>query len=196
MRLLGGSPHREDDGGSGDPRASTLPLHPAAYHNSCTSFSRSARESPGWFCRGNDDVLPCPSSGDPRFARMTEERATLARPRYRRTPLRTTTLARHSEPAPAGEESPGWFHQGNDNGSENIARHSCALHGNPPPMVCTGSDNALLCPSAGDPRFARMTEKIHGSPASTFPHPQRVSCKGAMFKISYFSIHKKDINGC
>ena len=108
----------------------------------------------------------------------------------------STNSARHSEPAPAGEESPGWFHQGNDNGSENIARHSCALHGNPPPMVCTGSDNALLCPSAGDPRFARMTEKIHGSPASTFPHPQRVSCKGAMFKISYFSIHKKDINGC
>ena len=33
-----------------------------------------------------------------------------------------------------------------------------ALRAGIPPMVCTGSDNALLCPSAGDPRFARMTE--------------------------------------
>ena len=45
------------------------------------SFSRSARESPGWFHQGNDSVLPGPCVGDPRFARMTEERATLARPR-------------------------------------------------------------------------------------------------------------------
>ena len=45
------------------------------------SFSRSARESPGWLRNGSDVVLPCASSGDPRFARMTEEAATLPRPR-------------------------------------------------------------------------------------------------------------------
>ena len=28
------------------------------------SFSRSARESPGWFCHGDDGVLLCPSVGD------------------------------------------------------------------------------------------------------------------------------------
>ena len=44
------------------------------------SFSRSARESHGWLRRGNDNVLLCASIGDPRFARMTEERATLPRP--------------------------------------------------------------------------------------------------------------------
>ena len=31
-------------------------------------------------CTGSDNVLPCPSSGDPRFARMTEEAAILPRP--------------------------------------------------------------------------------------------------------------------
>ena len=30
------------------------------YSKTLLSFSRSARESPGWFCRGNDDVLLCP----------------------------------------------------------------------------------------------------------------------------------------
>ena len=44
------------------------------------SFSRSARESHRWFHQGSDDVLPCPCVGDPRFARMTVERATLPRP--------------------------------------------------------------------------------------------------------------------
>ena len=44
------------------------------------SFSRSARESPKWFHHGNDSVLPCPCVGDPRYARMTEEKATLTRP--------------------------------------------------------------------------------------------------------------------
>ena len=45
------------------------------------SFSRSARESPKWFLQGNDNVLPRPSAGDPRFARMTEEGVTITRPR-------------------------------------------------------------------------------------------------------------------
>ena len=45
------------------------------------SFSRSARESPKWFLQGNDNVLPRPSAGDPRFARMTEEGMLLPRPR-------------------------------------------------------------------------------------------------------------------
>ena len=44
------------------------------------SFSRSARESPGWFHHGNDSILLRPSTGDPRFARMTVETATLPRP--------------------------------------------------------------------------------------------------------------------
>ena len=51
------------------------------------SFSRSARESPKWFHRGNDDVLRCPSLGDPRFARMTEKDTTLTRPRIVALPL-------------------------------------------------------------------------------------------------------------
>ena len=45
------------------------------------SFSRSARESPCWFLHGSALVPPRPPGGDPRFARMTEERATLPRPR-------------------------------------------------------------------------------------------------------------------
>ena len=45
------------------------------------SFSRSARESPGWLRESNDNVLRCPCLGDPRFARMTVERETLPRPR-------------------------------------------------------------------------------------------------------------------
>ena len=44
------------------------------------SFSRFARESHGWLRKGNDNVLRCPCVGDPRCARMTEEKATLPRP--------------------------------------------------------------------------------------------------------------------
>ena len=36
---------------------------------------------PQMVCTGNDNVLPCPSLGDPRFARMTVETTTLPRPR-------------------------------------------------------------------------------------------------------------------
>ena len=91
------------------------------------SFSRSARESPGWLLCSNDVVLPRPSVGDPRFARMTEEKGTLTRPLsplpplanvHRRTLPRTSPIARHSEGALATEESPGWLHRGNDNGSQ------------------------------------------------------------------------------
>ena len=83
----GGSPLREDDGGGNDPPASTLRralLHSSAsarhsegakrpknppngstmitttYSKTLLSFSRSARESPGWLHRGNDNVLLCP----------------------------------------------------------------------------------------------------------------------------------------
>ena len=43
------------------------------------SFSRSARESPGWFVQVTTTYCVAPAWGDPRCARMTEERATLPR---------------------------------------------------------------------------------------------------------------------
>ena len=75
------------------------------------SFSRFARESHGWLRKGNDNVLRCPCVGDPRCARMTEEKATLPRP-HSLLSFRGVLVI---------EESHGWFHLGNDDGSENIA---------------------------------------------------------------------------
>ena len=121
------------------------------------SFSRSARESPGWLLCSNDVVLPRPSVGDPRFARMTEEKGTLTRPLsplpplanvHRRTLPRTSPIARHSEGALATEESHRWLRQGND---KHFSKHAVilALRAGIPPLVATGERCRIALPLTG-----------------------------------------------
>ena len=143
------------------------------------SFSRSARESPHWFRRGSDNVLPRPSAGDPRFARMTEEGMPLPRPRfgalpcvgdstgYWRTPLNDGDLGSprprpRTRPAPhsplrtsfrgsgATEESPGWFVWGATIAACQVLLSFSRSARESPRWFCRGSDDVLLCPCVGD----------------------------------------------
>ena len=106
------------------------------------SFSRFARESPQWFHWGNDDVLHVPLiMGFHGLRPLNDGDLGSPRPRSRTRPATHSPLRTSFRGSEATEESPRWFRR--------------------------GSDNVLPRPSAGDPRFARMTVKgcpsrVHG----------------------------------
>ena len=64
----------------------------------------------------------------------------------------------------ATTQSPKWFHHGNDNASQTLLSFSRSARESPG-WFHRGNDNVLLCPSSGDPRFARMTVE------ATLPRP-------------------------